>query len=113
MTEEFFREDLHRPEAANVFQFQGLNHELEMMQSPPPQQQQMQQPKALVAPNNWANDYMQHQHVQTPQQLEEFESIYQQNQHQQPPPQQQPIQHMQHMQPMQGKISRSSSRFFF
>lgn len=93
MTDEFFREEmLHDRPDTNVFQFKGLSHELEMMQPPPPQQQlqqQHQQPVSMVAPNNWANDFMQHQQVQqNPQQHEDFEKIFQQNQQPQNQPQQ-------------------------
>jgi hypothetical protein len=67
---------MERPDT-NVFQFNGLNRELEMMQSPSLQQQPPQ-----AQPVNWAADFMQHQHQHQgpPQQFDEFEKIYQQGQ---------------------------------
>jgi hypothetical protein len=75
MANEFFRDEanMERP-ATNIFEFNGLNRELEMIQHQQPQQA------------NWAADFMQHQHQQAgpPQQFDEFEKIYQQGQqHQQ------------------------------
>lgn len=79
MADEFFRDEgmhMDRPDT-NVFQFNGLNRELEMMQSPSLQQQPPQ-----PQPANWAGDFMQHQqHQGAPQQFDEFEKIYQQGQH--------------------------------
>lgn len=52
------------------FEFSGLSRELDQIQP--------NQPPAA----EWAADFMQHQHEITgPQQFEEFEQIYQQNQH--------------------------------
>lgn len=81
MADEFFRDEanMERP-ATNVFEFNSLNRELEMIHHQSPQQQQQ-----LQGAPNWAADFMQHQHQHQgpPQQFEEFEKIYQQNQHQQ------------------------------
>lgn len=66
---------MDRPDT-NVFQFNGLNRELETMQSPSLQQQPVQAQSA-----NWATDFMQHQqHQGPPQQFDEFEKIYQEGQ---------------------------------
>ncbi|CEI94101.1 hypothetical protein RMCBS344292_08322 [Rhizopus microsporus] len=70
-TEEFFKEEMAMGRATNgPFEFSGLSRELDQIQP--------NQPPAA----EWAADFMQHQHEITgPQQFEEFEQIYQQNQH--------------------------------
>ncbi|KAK4514258.1 uncharacterized protein ATC70_001848 [Mucor velutinosus] len=81
MSEEFFRDgaNMERPDT-NVFEFNGLNRELEMMQPHQPPPQALQAPAPAAA--NWAADFMQHQPMNHgSQQFDEFEKIYQQRGH--------------------------------
>ncbi|KAI8984687.1 hypothetical protein BDF20DRAFT_834174 [Mycotypha africana] len=76
LTDGFFREEtaMERPNT-NVFQFNGLNRELERLQQP---QLSSGPPPPTAAAQNWASDFMAHQGLPLPQneQFGEFEKIY-------------------------------------